>query len=152
MKKHGLCHSRIYGIWNGIIQRCENPNRKAYSRYGGRGISVCKDWHDFQAFRDWALSNGYLDNLTIDRIDVNGNYEPTNCRWATPSEQSNNRRTNVIYEIDGVLHSLKEWSEIYGMPYKTVHARIHRNNWDIVSALTVSPKRGTKHGRYALHR
>ena len=100
---HGESKSRLHRIWNGMLQRCENPNRPKYPDYGGRGITVCEEWHSFVVFRDWALSHGYACDLTLDRKDNDGNYEPTNCRWATPKEQANNRRkrnASRTYPID----------------------------------------------------
>lgn len=92
---HGQSQTRLNRIWRGIKQRCTNPNVATYGCYGGRGIAICDEWaNSFQAFCDWAVANGYSDDLSIDRINPDGDYEPSNCRWATAKEQANNRRNS----------------------------------------------------------
>ena len=97
-KKHGFAshkkYDKLYHTWTGIKYRCYNPNSKDYKHYGARGIRMCDEWlHDFLAFRSWCLKNGYAEGLTIDRKNVNGNYEPSNCRWVTVAEQNQNKTT-----------------------------------------------------------
>ena len=113
--KHGLSKTRLYHSWNAMMQRCNNPKDKRYANYGGRGISVCKEWQDFMTFRDWALSNGYASDLSIDRIDVNGNYCPENCRWATRIEQANNTTRNHYVTYNGETHTVAEWARLLGI-------------------------------------
>lgn len=108
--------ARIKNIWDGMKDRCNNANSKSYKYYGGRGITICEEWqNDFNAFYEWATANGYADDLSIDRIDVNGNYEPSNCRWATAKEQCNNKRNNVLITYGGITHTAAEWGEITGL-------------------------------------
>lgn len=122
---HGGSKTRLYRIWRGMKTRCLNDENPAYKNYGGRGISICSEWaDDFPAFRDWALSHGYREDLSIDRIDVNGNYCPENCRWATSEQQANNMQNTIRIEIGGVTHSLAEWSKISGISYSALRERI----------------------------
>ncbi len=107
--------SRIYNILITMKQRCENPRNPNYKYYGGRGISICPEWHDYMTFKKWALSNGYNDTLTIDRIDVNGNYEPSNCRWVTMKVQANNTRGNHYISLEGVTKTRTQWAELFGI-------------------------------------
>ena len=114
VRTHGDTGTRLYNIWHHMLRRCNNDSEPHYDLYGGRGISVCEEWHKYEAFRDWALENGYTENLTIDRIDVDGNYEAKNCRWATKREQSLNRRCNVRIAFNGEVKALSEWAEFFG--------------------------------------
>lgn len=134
---HGMYGERLYNIYTSMIQRCENPNKADYHNYGGRGIKVCDEWkHDFQAFYDWALANGYKKGLTIDREDVDGNYEPSNCRWATMKEQNNNRRNNRLLTFNGETHTMAEWADITGIKYSVLACRILNHKWTVERALT----------------
>lgn len=125
--KHGMSKTRIHSIWRKMRDRCNNPHASNYLNYGGRGISVCKEWDDnFMSFYKWALANEYNDHLSIERIDVNGNYEPTNCKWITLSEQGRNKRSTKYAVINGVKKPLIEWAELHDLSYKTISTRWSR--------------------------
>lgn len=107
---HGASGTRLLGIWKHMRFRCENPSHQDYGRYGGRGIYVCDEWRcEFRAFRDWAMSSGYSDDLEIDRVDNDGPYSPANCRWATRRQQCNNKGNNVLVEAFGEIKTVQEW-------------------------------------------
>ena len=128
-RKHGLMNTKLYAVWRSMKQRCFDENSSSYFRYGGRGITVCDEWKDdFQAFYDWSMANGYREGLSIDRIDVNGNYEPGNCRWATMKKQANNRTNNTIVEYNGVSKTLSEWAEFYNISYDIFLKRLEGGN------------------------
>ncbi|MFD0587796.1 hypothetical protein ACFQZE_07260 [Paenibacillus sp. GCM10027627] len=112
-RTHGMTNTRLFTIWNGMKTRC---NDKDDADYGGRGITVFEQWkNDFMTFYEWATNNGYSDYLTLDRVDVNGNYEPDNCRWTTRIAQSNNTRSNYNITINGETKTVSEWSRISGI-------------------------------------
>ena len=128
--KHSLRYTRIYRIWLLMKNRCLNSKYYLFKNYGGRGITVCNEWkNDFVKFYDWSMNNGYNDTLTIDRIDVNGNYEPSNCRWATKLQQQRNttRLRKITYKNE--THCISEWAEILGLEYNTLYHRFRRNNY-----------------------
>lgn len=133
--KHGKSGSRIHVIWVSMKGRCYNPNNAEYETYGGRGIAVCDEWlNSFEAFYEWTVASGYADDLSIDRKDVNGNYEPSNCRWATQKEQQNNRRNNRYITYNGETHTMAEWARILNINYGTLCSRINRSKYDIERA------------------
>lgn len=108
-------------------ERCYNRNKIAYKNYGGRGITICNEWlNDFLSFYNWAMKNGYNDTLTIERIDNNGNYEPSNCKWIPKSEQSNNRRCNHRIYHNGETHTITEWANIIGVNRDTLYNRFKK--------------------------
>lgn len=137
--------ARILNVRNSMIKRCYDESSGSYRIYGGRGIKVCDEWlNDKESFYHWALTNGFEKGLQIDRIDVNGNYEPSNCRWVTSKVNNNNRRDNRIFEIDGVTHTLSEWCDIYNIDLEAVRGRVNDCKWDIERALT-TPLKKTKY-------
>lgn len=138
-RTHKMSGTRIYNIWHGMIERCYNANSASYSNYGGRGITVCSSWKKgFSTFYKWASKNGYANNLTIDRINVNGNYKPNNCRWVNIKEQANNKRTNIVINYNGKNKTLKQWSEDLEMSYSCLRHRLYRG-WSEEETLSVPP-------------
>lgn len=123
-KKHGLTNTKIYEVYHHMKQRCCNPDNESYKNYGGRGIKICDEWlADFMNFYNWAMANGYREDLTIDRIDNNKGYSPENCRWATRQQQCRNTRRNKFYK--GKCFS--EWSEILGIHRSTFQKRVNKH-------------------------
>lgn len=122
---HGMTHTRIYGVWCAMKERCSNPHTRSYARYGGRGISVCQEWmRSFPSFYEWARNNGYEEHLTIDRIDPNGNYCPENCRWVTTAQQNRNYSRNRFLTYNGETLCLKDMAAKYGVNRATVEFRL----------------------------
>lgn len=138
---HHLSNTRLYRIWNAMKNRCYLKSHHAYSRYGARGITVCAEWKDdFEAFYDWAISNGYSEGLTIDRIDNNGSYSPENCKWSTREEQVNNRRSCVLITYNGETKNLMQWCKLLNLPYKLIHQRMHLKNISFEEAISIPIK------------
>lgn len=136
----GLCkdksritiNKRIRRIYSNMKTRCYNSISNRYYCYGGRGIIVCDEWkNSFAKFQEWALNNGYSDDLTIDRIDNDGNYEPNNCRWITMAEQLDNKTNSTKFDLDGKLYTLRQISNIYGISYYNLVYRIKRQKWNV---------------------
>ena len=122
-----MSHTRLHNIWLSMRGRCEKPKCSGYKKYGAKGIRVCAEWNCFDNFMNWAYENGYTDELTIDRIDPKGNYEPSNCRWATTKEQNRNYSKNIFVEFNNTKICLKELSEIIKINYGTLLWR-YKNN------------------------
>ena len=141
-KKHGMAKTRMFKIWTGVRKRCTNPNTKTYRLYGGRGISMSSEWNDFINFYN-DMKDTYSDDLSLDRIDPNGNYEVSNCRWATSKQQNRNRRNNRIIECNSVSKTLAEWAETSGVSSTLILSRIN-NGWDSYKAIYTMPKNSIK--------
>lgn len=136
LKTHGMSKTRLNRIFKGIVNRCYNQNSPAYKDYGARGITVCGEWlRSRELFFRWARENGYADHLSIDRIDNNRGYSPDNCRWATNTEQSNNTRRNRVISLDGIEKTLAQWARQYGIPLRTLWARLD-SGWSEARAIT----------------
>lgn len=146
-------------------KRCYDPNCKAYKNYGGRGITICEEWLNpertviigthahrvtkgFVAFKKWALNNGYADNLTVDRIDVNGDYSPENCRWATLKERQNNTRKNILVTYKGETKTLSQWCEELGINYFRTRNRIFIQHWSVEKAFELKEDASSKNVTY----
>lgn len=142
--KHGRRRTRLYDVHKGMLQRCNNPNAHEYENYGGRGIRVCSEWLEFENFAKWADANGYKEanhgECTLDRINPNGNYEPSNCRFVDMKTQQRNRRNNRLIEYNGETHCMKEWADIAGIAYGTFQKRIYAG-WSMERAMTAHMNR-----------
>lgn len=139
---HGMSNTRIYRTWADMIQRCHNQKNANFKNYGARSIQVCEEWRTFAGFYDWAMRSGYDDQLTIDRIDVNGHYTPENCRWATREMQDNNKRTNVFVEIHGQKLTLSQAARKYDMTFQQMQHRYYVG--DRGERLLIPGKKGSK--------
>ena len=138
--KHGKTNTRLFCIFNSMKQRCLNISNKNYKFYGGKGIKICDEWLNkekgFINFYNWAMNNGYKENLTIDRIDNNGDYEPNNCRWTTMKKQANNITNNHLITYKGKTHTISEWSKIINIKPDTLVKRLNVYKWSIEKSLT----------------
>ncbi|MGL5717266.1 MAG: hypothetical protein ACRCX2_29915 [Paraclostridium sp.] len=142
--KHNLNGNKIYHVFNSMKSRCYSINNKSYHRYGGRGVTICNEWlNDVTKFVKWSYDNGYNQGLSIDRIDVNGNYEPSNCRWTDKSTQSRNKTTNTLIEYNGETKTICDWADELGILRPTLCYRIYNSKWSIEKAFT-TPIRNNK--------
>ena len=127
LTKHNKSHTRLYKVYHAMKTRCTQKNNREYKNYGARGIVVCQEWlDDFMNFYNWAMDNGYRDGLSIDRIDVNGNYEPSNCRWTDQKTQNNNKRNNIYLNYNGKTQTLMQWVDELNLTYSCVQHRYER--------------------------
>ena len=133
--RHGLSRHKIHWTWDSMKQRCLDPKNKRWDRYGGRGIKVCDRWMSFDNFLvDMGLPPSR--NHQLDRINNDGNYEPSNCRWVERRQQANNMSTNVRLTHDGQNLTLTEWARIKGIAPQTLWARLYKHQWEVAKALT----------------
>lgn len=133
---HGMTNTRLYVTWSNMKARCNNPKCYEFHAYGGNGIRICEAWSKFENFYEWAMATGYTDELTIDRIDVNGNYCPENCRWLSYKEQALNRTDNHLITAFGKTMTIREWADASGIKYDTIERRINGYGWDVERAVS----------------
>lgn len=139
---HHLSNTRLYRIWNAMIQRCGNQEHWAYKYYGEKEINICEEWkNNFLAFYEWALGNGYSEELTIDRIDNTKDYFPQNCRWVNRKTQANNRTFCKMIEYNGKTQSLMQWCEELNLNYKRTYSRLYKLGWSFEKAISTPVKR-----------
>lgn len=142
-----MAKTRLNNVYHGMKARCYNKNAPKYKNYGARGITICEEWkNDFKTFADWAVKNGYDEKAkrgtcTIDRIDVNGNYEPSNCRWVSTKVNCNNKRNNHLITFENKTHTLSEWAKLLGIKNSTLSMRLKHYKWAIGKALNSESKR-----------
>jgi len=127
--RHGHWQTRLYTLWSGMKYRCDSPNCAQYKDYGGRGISYCEEWKSFKPFYDWAMANGYSDELTLDKVNNDGNYSPDNCRWTNRRVQNNNSRKNRLVTVDGVTDTLANMARKYNVDPRTAERRLNKLGW-----------------------
>lgn len=139
--RNGESTTRLCRIWAYMKARCSSPKNKDYKYYGAKGVKVCEDWNDYDTFKKWALDNGYQENLTIDRIDTNGNYEPSNCRWTTRKVQANNTTRNHYVTHNGVTKTISEWAEELKVSQRTIYYRIQNGLTDEEAIFTIDRRR-----------
>ena len=131
---HGMRYTKIYKIWESMKRRCDSKVCERYMNYGDRGIKYVDSWKEFVPFYEWAIKNGYKEGLSIDRIDVDGNYEPSNCQWVTLKKQHLNKTTSTKIEYNGAFYTVSELAEMSGVSYHTLYQRLFRLNWNIEDA------------------
>ncbi len=141
---HGLCNTfkKLHWVWTAMKQRCNNSSNKDYPNYGGRGVAICDAWYSFENFHEWALSSGYAKGMTIERINVNGHYEPSNCTWIVNEQQADNRQRSRRFEYRGRQYTVRELSNLCQINYLTLRARLVRYGWSVERALSEHAFRG----------
>lgn len=149
---HPYVGTRIYRVWANMVNRCTNPRNPAYKDYGGRGITVCDDWRNFITFHKWAMENGYTDEFQIDRIDNDSGYCPENCRWTDRITQANNKRQNVMMEINGEIDTMANIARRYGIDYKVLHNRVRMHGWSLERAISQPIRKSNRSNTRAIEK